>query len=167
MHAKCPMPAKGRVLLLDDDPTSESSAAVALRAENYQVFLACNCRQAVEIYRTVGIELVVLNSAFQTEALREMIAMVSAGDQPCPILVIARSLEQLVLARDGGADAVLIKPIELSRLGTVVNNLLAGGGLHALAERRHQDNLAPAWRPPPPGLAGESTEADEEVRFSR
>jgi DNA-binding response OmpR family regulator len=113
--------------------------------------------------RTVGVDLLVLNSVFQTEALLEITAMLRAEDQPCPILVIARSLEQLVLARDDGADAVLIKPIELSRLGKVVNNLLAGGGLHPLAERRHQDNLAPVSRPPPPGVAAESNEADEEV----
>jgi DNA-binding response OmpR family regulator len=157
------MPAKGRVLLLDDDPTPESSAAIALRAENYQVFLAGNCRQAVEISRTVSIDFVVLNSALQTEALPQLIAMLSAEDQPCPILVIARSLEQLILVRDGGADAILIKPNELGRLGTVVNNLLAEGGLHTLAERRHQDTPAPVSRPPPPGVAGESNEADEEV----
>lgn len=44
MTAKCPMPARARVLLLNDDPTAESPAAVALLAENYQVFLAGNCR---------------------------------------------------------------------------------------------------------------------------
>jgi DNA-binding response OmpR family regulator len=144
MPAEGPKPAKARLLLVEDVSTPDSTAALALRAENYQVFLAGNCRQAVEICRTAGIDLLVLNSALQTEVLPQLVTLLSAEERPCPMLVIARSLDQLVLARDSGAEAVLMAPLELRRLGKMVNNLLAAMRARNLDERLHRDSLAPA-----------------------
>jgi len=111
-------PPKRRILLVDDDLSGRDALAGALR-ERYEVFVASDGRQGVEMAARVRPDLVVTDVSMpvldgiamvrelrEQQGLRVPVIFLTAFDRP-----------QLVIAAIGaGARHYLIKPVEISEL---------------------------------------------------
>jgi DNA-binding response OmpR family regulator len=140
MPAKAAMPARARVLLLGDDPGLESSVAPALQAEGYEAFLVANSTRALELARVKGFDVLVLDLDFHCHEVRQLMAQLRAAEPRCHVLVFARSLEELALASETEADAVLMRPLDSTRIATVLNKLLSGLRMETLARWCNPDD---------------------------
>jgi DNA-binding response OmpR family regulator len=136
MPAKSFTQGKPRVLLLEVDRVLETTTTTeGLRAEGYEVLVVPNWSQAIESFRTGNIDAVVINLDIPSRKLKQLVATLTAGEPHARTLVIARSLEQLILASEAGADISLIGPLDSTRIGKVMKNLLARAHTQALDER--------------------------------
>lgn len=127
-----------RVLLIGRNPTVERDMVAALRSENCEVSFAADCRQALDITGTDQIDVLVLDFDLHCREFSLLASNCNLTERGCPILVLADSLEQLVLASETRADGVLMKPLDPHHARTVVEKLLAGERTQALGE---------SWRP--------------------
>jgi|ERR1035441_2785029 DNA-binding NtrC family response regulator len=148
MPAGLGLPGKTRVLLLGSDSTLERDMVAALESESCEVILADDCYQALDIIKTGHVDVLVLDFDIQSREFSQLASKFNLAGRGCRTLVLADSLEQLTLASETRADGVLMKPLDPSRIRTVIHNLL--GGLHAQApaERWHPDTALVFEAPP-------------------
>jgi DNA-binding response OmpR family regulator len=118
------LPVKPRVLLWSSDPTLERDMVAALRSETCEVFLAADRRQALNIARTGGADVLVLDFNTQSREFSPPASKCSLTKRACRTLVLADSLEQLTFASETQADGVLMKPLDPGHLRTVIHNLM-------------------------------------------
>lgn len=158
MRAKATTLTQGTVLVVENDSALQTGVVAALQAAQYDVLLAANHRQAAALRDLAPIDIVVLDAdAPAKDPSRQLTAFV-ARSRPSRILVITRSLEQLALASGAGADAFLLKPVELARMVAVVNHLRTGAhtGIPATSWPRRNPTAAEE-----PATAGRYWEANE------
>jgi DNA-binding response OmpR family regulator len=134
MPAKSFMLGKPRVLLLEADRVLETTAE-GLRSEGYEVMVVPNRSQAIESLRAGDIDALVINLDIPSTKLRQLVARLTVGEPRGRTLVIVRSLEQLILASEAGADVSLIGPLAANRIGKVMKNLLAMDRTQVFDER--------------------------------
>lgn len=151
MRARATSLPKGAVLFVENDATLQASVAATLRAERYEVFLAANRRQAVALRDRVAINVLVLDMDVQAKDSWRLLADFAGNTPRARILVLARSLEQLAWASGAGADAFLLKPLEVSRLVTGINRLLAQAQTGIPAEDWPLRSTAPFVKAPASG----------------
>jgi DNA-binding response OmpR family regulator len=128
MPAKSLTPGRARVLLLQDGPVVEATLAEGLRAESYELLVGSDRHQAIGTFRAGDIDSLVIDLEIPSEELEQLVAMLNDGEPLGHSLVIVRSLEQLILASEAGAEIVLIKPLESNLIGRVMDYLLLGRG---------------------------------------
>ncbi len=148
MRARSTPLTKGVVLLVESDSTLQASVVAALQAEHYDVFLAANRRQAVALRASVPIDLLVLDMDVQAQDSWELLADLRRKGHHACSLVIVRSLEQLAWASDAGADAFLLKPLDVARMVSGVNHLLARTHAGVVARGSPPRNTAPFMEAP-------------------
>ena len=126
MPAKAIMPQGLRVLWFESDASLDNGIVSALRAEGYDVNFAASEREAAEVMRAIVIDILVLDFDSHSREFEQVMAKWRAGRPGCCVLAIARSLEQLALASELAVDGVLMKPLDPSRVATVLNHLRSG-----------------------------------------
>lgn len=134
MPAKLGLPVKPRVLLMGSDPTLERDVVAALRPESCEVSLAADCRQALNITRTGQFDVLVLDFDIHSREFSPLASKFNLAERGCRILVLADSLEQVVLASESWVHGVLMKPFEPHHVRTVIENLLVGARTRAVGE---------------------------------
>jgi DNA-binding response OmpR family regulator len=114
----------GVVLVVSDDPHLTQEATLAF-SENVRIELAGDARQAQKILETVVPDVVVVDiqtgSAGGFSLCREMIQTTRLRDVPV-LMLLERSQDEW-LARQAGAHAIKVKPIEVDDLVTAVVEL--------------------------------------------
>jgi len=135
MPARFVTRAKRRVLMLGDDPISDASVGNCSQADGYEIVYTTDQERAVEASSTGDIDALVLDSELPSKDLGQLVARLNAGGRRCRILVIARTLEQMALANEAGADAVLMRPLDPKCVGMVMNNLLSRVPARKMNER--------------------------------
>ena len=99
----------------------------ALRSESCEVTLATNRRQALGITRG-HLDVLVLDFAIHSQEFSQ------PPSSPCRTLVLADSLEQLILALEKRVDAALVKPLDPTQVRVAIRNLLGGSRMQAWVE---------------------------------
>jgi two-component system response regulator MprA len=115
-----------RVLVVDDEMAVRTSLHRALNLERYEVDLAQDGREALELIAGARYDAVVLDVSMPTldglEACRRLRA---AGDRTPVLMLTARdSVDDRVAGLDAGADDYLVKPFALRELQARLRALL-------------------------------------------
>lgn len=124
------MPQK--ILVAEDDPDIQSLVRHVLEGDGYQVHLAVDGREALDLYRELAPDLLILDvmmprlSGF--EVLRELRDLRELRSESPVLMVTSRSSEtDVVTGFDLGVSDYLTKPFMVSELRARVRTLLARG----------------------------------------
>jgi CheY-like chemotaxis protein len=121
---KFPRRTKRKIMLVDDDPAIRQMLARLLAGEGYDVLLAVNGREAVEVVRVAEIDLVLLDLNMPGMDGWETYEQL-AGESPLlPIVVITARPNQSFTALAAGIGALLEKPLDLPKLFLTIRDLL-------------------------------------------
>jgi len=139
MPARMGSPIKMRVLLLGSDLTLGSDVVATLRFEGSDVFSAGDLPQALSIIRADDIDLLVMDLGTHSEGLQQLGLQPSLAGSCRRTLIVADTLERLILASETRVDGVLIKPIDPTQSIRVIHNLLSGVREHPVPETGRYD----------------------------
>jgi DNA-binding response OmpR family regulator len=114
-------PARGRVLLVDDEPSARETLSRLLAADGFEVSVATSGTEAMEMLRRRAPDALVTDLHMpgmdgiellrETRALHpELIVVVVSGEARRPLAVI-----------EAGADAYIVKPVEADELVSVLD----------------------------------------------
>jgi two-component system, OmpR family, response regulator MprA len=107
-----------RVLVVDDEPAVRRALERALRLENYDVSLAADGEEALDLQANSPADAVILDVAMpRLDGLEVCRRMRQAGDRTPILMLTARdAIDDRVKGLDVGADDYLVKPFALREL---------------------------------------------------
>jgi len=118
--------ARGRVLVVDDDPDILELISIILREEGMDVLIARSGRQALHLLRTEdGVDVVLLDLVLpETDGFAVLEAMHHKGTgSNVPVVAFSAHDSMRFEALEAGAEAFLPKPFELDQLVSTVRDL--------------------------------------------
>jgi len=126
-----------RVLIVDDEPAVRAALDRALRLDRYEVELAADGREALDLLAEARLDAVVLDVAMPgIDGLEVCKRLREAGDRTPVLMLTARDeVDDRVAGLDAGADDYLVKPFALKELKARLRALLrrtGGAGGEAL-----------------------------------
>ncbi len=125
-------PAK--ILVVDDEPINRTVLEALLKPLGYQVEVAENGLQALELVEKAPPDLVLLDVMMPGMDGFEVLGRLKEGEQtqriPVVMVTALRDVEDRVRALDAGADDFLTKPVEKAELRARVRNLLKVKAFH-------------------------------------
>jgi EAL domain-containing protein (putative c-di-GMP-specific phosphodiesterase class I) len=129
--------AKGRILIVDDEPTLRRVYARMLRASGYTVEEAANGKQAVRLIRDTAFNVIVSDIGMPGIDGVELLRQVRERDLDVPVLLITGqpAVETAIRAVEYGAIRYLLKPIDEK---TFVENVELAARLHQMAKLKRQ-----------------------------
>jgi two-component system response regulator MprA len=115
-----------RVLVVDDEPAVRRALERALALERYEVALAGDGEQALDVLASGAVDAVVLDVAMpRLDGLEVCRRMRQAGDRTPILMLTARdAIDDRVSGLDAGADDYLVKPFALRELRARLRALL-------------------------------------------
>jgi len=115
-----------RILVVDDEPAVRSALERALQLEQYDVELAADGRDALDLLAQRHVDAVVLDIGMpHIDGLEVCRRLRSAGDRTPVLMLTARdAVDDRVEGLDAGADDYLVKPFALKELQARVRALL-------------------------------------------
>lgn len=115
-----------RVLLVDDEPALTNLVKMALQYEGWEIEVAHGGSEAVEKYRTVEPDLLVLDIMMPDTDGFEVLRTIRESDQYTPTLFLTArdSVADRVTGLTAGADDYLTKPFSLEELVARLRGLL-------------------------------------------
>lgn len=119
-----PPTVKGRILLVDDDPSVRASLAQVLREEHYRVFTAANGVEALSLVPGTPVDLVLLDLNMPEKNGWDTFERLTTDNPFLPIIVITARPNQLFTALAAGVDALLEKPLDMPELLTAIDDSL-------------------------------------------
>jgi two-component system response regulator MprA len=127
-----------KVLVVDDEPAVRSALDRALRLESYDVALAADGREALDVLAESSPDAIVLDVAMpHLDGLEVCRRLRATGDRTPVLMLTARdTVDDRVAGLDAGADDYLVKPFALKELKARLRALL----------RRADDRQEPALR---------------------
>lgn len=125
------MPEDGqRILVVDDDPDIVTVVSHNLEAEGYKVLTALGGEAALEIVRSEGPDLVILDIMMPGKDGYEVLADIRAdpktADLPVVLLTAKRAEGDIWQGWSSGADYYMTKPFEVGELLRFVAYVFAG-----------------------------------------
>jgi two-component system response regulator MprA len=133
--------AAPRVMVVDDEPGVRSALERALRIEHYEVQLAGDGREALDLLAERSPDAIVLDVAMpEVDGLEVCRRLRAAGDRTPVLMLTARdAVDDRVEGLDAGADDYLVKPFALRELQARLRALLrrsdaVGDGLLRFAD---------------------------------
>jgi two-component system, OmpR family, response regulator len=129
---------KGRVLVVDDEPNITDLVAMALRYEGFEVAVAANGRQALELARSTPLHLIVLDVMLPDLDGFEIAQQLKQTGHRTPILFLtARDATQdKVRGLTIGGDDYVTKPFSLEEVVARVHAVLRRAGPAAEQDSR-------------------------------
>jgi two-component system, OmpR family, response regulator MprA len=108
----------GRVLLVDDDRALRDAVGRALRLEGYEVVLATDGPEALDVMARERADLVVLDVSMPAMSGFEVCRRIRAGGDPAGVLMLTArdGIPERVAGLNAGADDYLVKPFALDEL---------------------------------------------------
>jgi DNA-binding response OmpR family regulator len=139
---------KPRVLVVDDEPSIVEYIRLGLRYEGYEIHVAETGRQALEAYREVRPDVVVLDRMLPDQDGLTVCRELRKVSQVPVIMLSARGqVEDRVEGLEVGADDYLPKPFKFEELLARIRALLRRAGVQSEKLLRHGDvELDPAAR---------------------
>jgi two-component system response regulator MprA len=132
-----------RVLVVDDEPAVRRALERALRLDSYDVALAGDGEEALDVLATSPADAVILDVAMpRLDGLEVCRRMRQAGDHTPILMLTARdAIDDRVKGLDVGADDYLVKPFALRELQARLRALLrrAGDGTEDAEVLRYAD----------------------------
>jgi two-component system response regulator MprA len=129
-----------KVLVVDDEPAVRVALDRALRLEHYEVRLARDGTEALDVLATETADAIVLDVAMPgVDGLEVCRRLRSAGDRTPVLMLTARdAVDDRVAGLDAGADDYLVKPFALrelqARLRALLRRVDGSGGLLRFAD---------------------------------
>ena len=119
-----------RVLVVDDEPAVRRALERALRLDNYEVALAEDGEEALDVIARNPVDAVILDVAMpRLDGLEVCRRMRKAGDRTPILMLTARdAIDDRVTGLDVGADDYLVKPFALRELQARIRALLRRSG---------------------------------------
>jgi two-component system response regulator MprA len=119
-----------RVLVVDDEPAVRRALERALRLENYDVALAEDGEQALDVLAAGATDAVILDILMpKLDGLEVCRRLRKAGDRTPVLMLTARdAIDDRVEGLDVGADDYLVKPFALRELQARLRALLRRSG---------------------------------------
>jgi two-component system response regulator PilR (NtrC family) len=111
------------ILLVDDDLMVRQALEQALTAENYQVVQAANRHEALHEVGQHSIDIVLLDLTPRAENGWETLQRLTALQPHLPVVAMTARPEHETNSRSHAVDALLEKPLSLSVLLQVLNQL--------------------------------------------
>jgi two-component system, OmpR family, response regulator MprA len=120
------LPAEPRILVVDDEAAVRASLARALRLERYDVQLAGDGLQALDVLAGEPVDAVVLDVAMPNLGGLEVCRRLRAAGDRTPVLMLTArdAIDDRVDGLDAGADDYLVKPFALRELKARLRALL-------------------------------------------
>lgn len=118
---------KKTILLVDDDSQIRESLGSLLRSEGYEVRLAADGQQGIEIFNTKQIDLLLLDLNLPGNSGWEIFGAITSANPFLPIIVITGREDQHDLATLAGVGALMEKPLNLPLLLESIRELIAQG----------------------------------------
>ena len=115
---------KKKIMLVDDDSAIRQMLARLLAGEGYEVLLAVNGREAVQVVRLTEIDLVLLDLNMPGMDGWETYEQLASESPLLPIIVITARPNQSFTALAAGIGALLEKPLDLPKLFLTIRDLL-------------------------------------------
>jgi two-component system, OmpR family, response regulator MprA len=118
--------AMARVLVVDDEPAVRGALERALRLDAYDVALAADGREALDLLAAVQHDVVVLDLSMpHVDGLEVCRRLRAVGDRTPVLMLSARdAVDDRVAGLDAGADDYLVKPFALKELKARLRALL-------------------------------------------
>jgi CheY-like chemotaxis protein len=126
-----------KLLLVEDNEESRDGLSRYLRRKGYEVLVAADGRQGVEVARSEGPDLILMDMSLPVldgwEATRQLKALPQTRGIPVIALTAHAMAGDRERAREAGCDGYDTKPVELARLLAKIESLLEkkaapGGG---------------------------------------
>jgi len=119
-----------RILVVDDKPAVRQALARALALERYEIALAADGEQALDLLREGSYEAVMLDIMMPGMSGLEMCRRMRSSGNRTPVLMLTArdAIDDRVAGLDAGADDYLAKPFALRELMARVRALLRRGG---------------------------------------
>jgi len=109
------MVAHSKILIADDDASSREIVRVILERANYQVVVASNGLETIELYKRENPDLVILDVSMPGmdgfEVARNITRVLATNFVPIIFLTASDDDETMLKCIDSGGDDVLVKPI--------------------------------------------------------
>jgi two-component system response regulator MprA len=118
-----------RILVVDDEPAVRQALARALALERYEIALAEDGEQALDLLATGDYEAVLLDIVMPGISGLELCRRMRDGGDRTPVLMLTArdAIDDRVAGLDAGADDYLAKPFALRELMARVRALLRRG----------------------------------------
>ena len=115
---------KRKILLVDDDPAVRKMLGLLLTGEGYEVLLAIDGGESIQVVRAADIDLVLLDLNMPGMDGWEAYERLAAENPMLPIIVITARPNQSFTAMAAGIGALLEKPLDLPKLFLTIRDLL-------------------------------------------
>jgi CheY-like chemotaxis protein len=129
-----------KVLLVEDNEESRDALARHLRRRGYQVLVAVDGRQGVDMARAEAPDLILMDMSLPVldgwDATRQLKAAAETQGLPVIALTAHAMAGDRDRALEAGCDDYDTKPIEFPRLLAKIESLLLKSAAHARAEDR-------------------------------
>jgi two-component system, OmpR family, response regulator MprA len=115
-----------RILVVDDEPALQQALSRALALERYDVALASDGREALELLGSGPFEAVILDISMPRLDGLEVCRRLRGGGDRTPVLMLTArdAVDDRVAGLDAGADDYLVKPFALRELMARIRALL-------------------------------------------
>ena len=117
-------PMSNKILLVDDECSILEALSKVLGAEGYEVVLAENGKDAIEMIAFAPIDLVLLDLGLPVKDGWATIEWLARINSLLPVIIITGRSEQRALAEKAGADALMEKPLDVPLLLQTIRELL-------------------------------------------
>ena len=139
-----------KILVVDDDLQIRESLGKVLRTEGYEVILAADGREALEIFNKDRIHLILLDLNLPGDSGWDVFGTVTSSNPFLPIVIITGRQNQRELAAEAGVGALMEKPLDVPLLLKTISDLMAQKSethLKRLVGLRRDLRFSPALRP--------------------
>lgn len=110
-------PLQGSILIIDDEPQIRKFLDIAFRAQGYQVLIAENGMQGLEILASRGADVVILDLGLPDLDGQEVLKELRQWSETPVIVLSARPDEQQkIMLLDAGANDYVTKPFSIQEL---------------------------------------------------
>jgi DNA-binding NtrC family response regulator len=119
--------ARGRILVIDDEPDIRDSLEALLSSENYRVELAANATEGLKRLESSAYDLVLLDLMMPDKSGMQVLEEVRTRDRETPIFMITAygSVEVAVDALKRGANDYFPKPWDNEKLLIEIDHMIA------------------------------------------
>jgi CheY-like chemotaxis protein len=134
-------PARGLVLVVDDEPLNVLLLESMLRREGYAVVVAANGAEAVERFSRERIDMVLMDVMMPEmdgyEATRHIKA--ACGERFVPVIFLTALADEAALTRciEAGGDDFLVKPFKQALLSAKIHAMERIRDLHRVVSHQH------------------------------
>jgi DNA-binding response OmpR family regulator len=116
----------GKLLITDDDRDFRESLAEGLNRRGFEILLAADGQEAIEIIRNQTIRLLMLDIHMPRLGGLETLAEVRRFGMQLPCILMSAKLDEMILsrARSLRSDWVLAKPFSLNTIASAIQSVM-------------------------------------------